>query len=79
MSDSEDKKTYQERKTLKDLAGNKVIITPRSQNDSDIAVVAWGRLDTFNKSEFNINRIKDFIKRYKNRGPEKVSPSLHGI
>lgn len=65
------------RNALVPLAGTKVIITLRPENEWDIAVTAWGRLDTFNLAGDNINalelqRIKDFILRYQNQSPEKV-------
>jgi len=65
---------------LKDFAGGKVIVTKRFKNDTDIALAAWGRLDKFNLENNNFNkdnlnqikqRIKDFILRYENKGPEK--------
>jgi hypothetical protein len=49
-------------------------------NDTDIALAAWCRLDKFNLENNNFNkdnlnqikqRIKDFILRYENKGPEK--------
>ncbi len=58
---------------LKELAGKyslKVIMTPRPENDSAIAVAAWGRLlklDTFDKA-----KIQEFIDAFINRGPEQV-------
>lgn len=60
---------------LKKFAGAKVVITARSKNDSDIAVAAWIRLDTFNieNGVLDKTRISDFIKRYANRGPEKIT------
>lgn len=62
---------------LKEFAGRKIIITMRSKNDKDIALAAWRRLDKFNLkgnsiTKEELKRISDFIKRYKNRGPEKV-------
>ena len=48
----------------------KVIITPRPQDDSPIAVAAWGRLlklETFDRSQ-----IEDFIKVFINKGPEQT-------
>lgn len=62
-------------KGLKDFSGGNVVITPRSKNDTDIALVAWGRLDKFNIEGENVDeqRIKDFISRYQNRGPENVN------
>ena len=63
---------------LKKFSGNYVIIAPRSANEKEIALVAWGRVDSFDatfseKGEFlEEERIRDFIKRYDNKGPEKV-------
>ena len=66
-------------KILKNFAGGRVIVTKRSQNDTDIALAAWGRLDKFNLEKNNFTpqdlnrikqRIKDFILRYQNKGPE---------
>lgn len=62
-------KTY-----LRSLAGGKTIVTARQTNEFDISLVAWGRVDGFNlqngvKEE---ERISDFIKRYMDRGPEKI-------
>ncbi len=59
-----------------------VIITPRAANESDLAVVAWGRLDTFNLAASTTltltdnQRLTDFILRYKNHGPENVHGSV---
>lgn len=60
---------------LKNFSGGNVIVIPRSKNDADIALAAWGRLDKFNVEGENVDeqRIKDFISRYQNRGPEKVN------
>ncbi len=62
---------------LKEFQGARVIITARSQNNADIALAAWTRLDTLNLegnnlTDAHIARITDFIKRWQNRGPEKV-------
>lgn len=69
------------KESLKQFAGAKVIITPREANDTDIAIVAWGRLDTFNIESGDLpeQRIKDFIKRYANKGPERVPGASGGI
>jgi hypothetical protein len=59
---------------LKDFSDRYVIISPREANEFDISLVAWGRVDSFNLSE-NIDleqRIKDFVLRYDDKGPEKV-------
>ncbi len=60
---------------LSALLRARVIITPRSANDTDIAVATWGRLDTFNLEGKPLDtvRISDFIKRYQNQGPEQLS------
>lgn len=61
----------------------KLIITPRETNDFDISVVAWERVDSFNLdegalTEEYIERIKSFMLRYKNTGPERVTqPRSH--
>jgi len=64
---------------LKDFSGRNVIVTPRSKNDTDIALAAWGRLDQFNVEPSGIDkqRIKDFISRYQNKGPESISVQGH--
>lgn len=67
--------------TLKDFGGGNIVVAPRSKNDTDIALAAWGRLDKFNIEGESVDeqRIKDFISRYKNRGPENVNiPRGHG-
>lgn len=62
------------KETLKSFAGRYVVVSPRSENDGEISLVAWGRVDTFNVENKIVDeeRIRDFIKRYDNRGPEKV-------
>lgn len=65
------------KKKLRTIALNeaKVILTVRDSNPTDIAVAAWERLDTFNLNadgSFDEKRIRDFIQRYRNRGPEDV-------
>ncbi|MBI1956977.1 MAG: DUF3105 domain-containing protein [Candidatus Niyogibacteria bacterium] len=66
---------------LKQFAAAKVIITPREANETDIALAAWGRLDTFNVENNGLpaQRINDFITRYINKGPEKVSGASGGV
>lgn len=66
---------------LKDFSGGNVVVAPRSKNDTDIALAAWGRLDKFNIEGGGVDeqRIRDFISRYQNRGPENVNiPRVHG-
>jgi hypothetical protein len=59
---------------LKKFAFSKVLISPRPANETDIALVAWERVDAFNLETelFPEERINDFIKRYRNKGPEKL-------
>lgn len=59
---------------LKKFAFAKIIITPREANDTDIALVAWERVDKFNLEGVPLpeSRIRDFIKRYRNKGPERI-------
>lgn len=51
------------KKIVKNYSDDDVILTPRTANDSLIALVAWGRLDKFNY--FDEARIVKFIKAYK--------------
>lgn len=48
---------------------DKVVLTPRSANDSLIALAAWGRLDKFNY--LDEARITKFIKAYKGKYQEE--------
>ncbi len=59
---------------LKKFAFAKMLISPREANDTDIALTAWERVDAFNLEGGVIpdERIRDFIKRYRNRGPEQI-------
>lgn len=52
--------------------GRKVIMTPRAANDADVALTAWGRLDKFSAAEFSEERVREFIKTWRNKGPEFV-------
>jgi len=65
---------------LKGFEASRVIITSREANITDIALAAWGRVDVLQieNGVLDKQRIEDFIKRYINQGPEKVSPSIHG-
>lgn len=59
---------------LKKFAFSKILISPREANDTDIALVAWEHVDAFNLKSGVVpdERIRDFIKRYRNKGPEKI-------
>lgn len=48
----------------------KVILEPREKNDKVIALAAWGRLLNLDNPDYD--KVKDFIKTYRNRGPEKT-------
>lgn len=67
---------------LREFDDGLTVITARTANDTDIAVAAWGRLDTFDVGEAltdaELQRIQDFITRYANRGPERIPPGQHG-
>lgn len=47
---------------------NKLIVTPRTKNDSAIALVSWGR--SLELGSFDEQIIIDFIKSNKNKSPE---------
>ncbi len=47
---------------------SKIIVTPRSANDSAIALVSWGRLQKL--TQFDAVAIMNFIKANKNKSPE---------
>ena len=66
---------------LKKFGASKVVVTPREANETDVALVAWGRIDTFNieNNLLDKQRIRDFIKRNINRGPERVGPQAGGV
>ncbi|MBI2012813.1 DUF3105 domain-containing protein, partial [Candidatus Curtissbacteria bacterium] len=42
----------------------------REANDAKIACVAWGRVLTLDEPDYG--KIEDFIRTYRNRGPEKT-------
>ena len=72
----------QTKQSLKNLLKGQsgVILTPRAADDTDIALAAWGHLDTFNvpaDGTFPKDRILNFIERYLNRGPEYI-PAMDG-
>ncbi|MDO8624273.1 MAG: DUF3105 domain-containing protein [bacterium] len=59
---------------LKQYAFSKIIITPREASTTDIALVAWERVDAFTLENGTVpeTRIRDFIKRYRGKGPEQI-------
>lgn len=73
----------QTKKNLEELLKkyNGTVLTPRSANDTDIALAAWNRLDTFNVNAdgtFDEQRIIDFINRWRNKAPEFIPGSGGG-
>ena len=59
----------------------RTVVTPRPQNETDIAIAAWTRFDAFNLGEggtLDEKRILDFITRFDNTGPEKNVPAQGG-
>ncbi|MBI4639249.1 MAG: DUF3105 domain-containing protein [Candidatus Tectomicrobia bacterium] len=57
-------------KQVVSLYKSKVILAPRPNLDTKIALTAWQRIEKFN--EFDGERIIRFIEAYKNKGPEMV-------
>lgn len=73
----------EESEKLRTITSPFAVITERKANDEDIAVASWGRLDTFNIEngiigDNDLQRINDFIKRYADKGPEKIQVGQHG-
>jgi len=50
----------------------KLILVPRSKLDSNFALAAWTRIDKFNIEEASMERVEDFIKSFRNKGPEQT-------
>lgn len=48
----------------------KMVLAPRSQNDSPIVLASWGRL--LKLQDYDEEQIKKFRNAYRNRGPEKT-------
>ena len=48
----------------------RVIVSPKFNMDSAIALTAWGRIDKMNSADKL--RIEEFIKAFHNRGPEQT-------
>lgn len=72
-----------EAEKLRDIVNPFMVVVQRGANDADIALAAWGRLDTFNLEEGiidadDLQRISNFVKRYANKAPERISAGQHG-
>ena len=72
ITDTEACKTLQ--KQLTDLAMGKklwkLIVVPRPELDTTIALTAWDRIDKLD--DFDAKRIERFIDYWRDRGPEKT-------
>lgn len=72
------------KQVVHEFMGSKLVMAPRSANDTDIAVVAWTRVLAFNLngpqfSDQEINQVRAFYKSFKNRGPEFVPDTMPGV
>ena len=68
--DKANKDTIDKLTTLTKSYSSKVILSPRKADDKAIALASWGRLMTLDS--FDEAKIRDFIARNKNKGPEQV-------
>lgn len=58
---------------LKDIVKQddwKIVMSLREKNNAKIALVAWGRV--LNMDSLDEQKVKDFIRTYRNRGPERT-------
>ena len=58
---------------LKKIVGDdnwKMVLEPRDKDDGMIALAAWGRVLKLDTPDYD--KVKDFIRTYRNRGPEKT-------
>ena len=67
-----------------DNKNSKLVMAPRSKNDADIAIVAWGRVLKVNIQEGVLadadkENIRTFYQRLKNHGPEFVPDTMPGV
>ncbi|MCF7905731.1 DUF3105 domain-containing protein [Candidatus Gracilibacteria bacterium] len=63
-----DEETKEQLEAIGKTHSGSVVVSPRSANDSPIAIASWGRLEKL--IEFDEEDIIEFIKRNKNRSPE---------
>lgn len=50
----------------------KLILTPRPNLDTNFALTAWTRIDKFNTQEASMDRANNFVRAFRNTGPEKT-------
>jgi hypothetical protein len=67
-----------------EVGGSKIVMAPRSTNDTDIAMVAWSRVLKFDLvdgalTEGQKNDLRAFYRQRKDRGPEFVPDIMPGI
>lgn len=72
------------KKFISDQGGSKLVMAPRSANDSEIAIASWTKVMKISLSDGAISRedmdrIINFYKEFKNRGPEFVPDTMPGI
>ncbi len=48
----------------------KVVLEPRAENETKIALAGWGRL--LKMGDLDVAKVDEFIKTYRNRGPEQT-------
>ncbi len=66
-----DDKTITELEKIGRRYSRSVVISPRKANDSTIALASWGRLEKM--KVFNEKQILYFIKKNRNRSPERLA------
>lgn len=77
---------------VNEFGGSKIVMAPRSANDSDIAIVAWTRVLKFDLtgsaasvkespylSDKQKDGIRQFYRAFKNHGPEFVPEDMAGV
>ena len=69
--DKKDKDLVSKLTEIVKASPGKVLLSPRSKNDSKIAVAAWTRL--LKQESLDEKQIKDFIKNYRNQSPEPLA------
>jgi len=66
------------------FGGSKLVMAPRSANETDVAVVSWGHVYTFNVSGDHLSDqqktdVKNFYIALKNHAPEDVPDFMAGV
>lgn len=66
-----DEETKEKLEAIGKKYSGSVVVSPRTANDSPIALASWGRLEKL--MTFDETRIVEFIKRNKNKSPEPLA------